>query len=92
MDFVAPTRDLFDRLSAVAPDESGLKAAGIAVIAMDTGRVLMQQRALNPLTCPCGMGVTWDEQNGYQHDDGSVSHDGDEFYGQSVSDLLDQGH
>jgi GNAT superfamily N-acetyltransferase len=76
---------------AAIPDETGLKAAGIAVIAMDTGRVLMQQRALNPLMCPCGMGVTWDDMNGYQHDDGSVSHDG-EFYGQSVSDLLDQGH
>lgn len=79
------------RLNSVVPDESGLKAAGIAVIALDTGRVLMQQRALNPLHCPCGLGVTWDEQNGYQHDDGSVNHDG-EFYGQSVSDLLDQGH
>jgi len=79
------------RLNAVAPDESGLKAAGIAVIALDTGRVLMQQRALNPLHCPCGLGVTWDEQNGYQHDDGSVDHDG-EYHGQSVSDLLDQGH
>ncbi|HEY6021166.1 MAG TPA: NUDIX hydrolase, partial [Candidatus Paceibacterota bacterium] len=77
--------------AAAIPDESTLKAAGIAVIAMDTGRVLMQQRALNPIMCPCGMGVTWDEMNGYQHDDGSVSHDG-EFYGQSVSDLLDQGH
>jgi hypothetical protein len=79
------------RLNAVSPDESGLKAAGIAVIALDTGRVLMQQRALNPLHCPCGLGVTWDEQNGYQHDDGSVDHDG-EYHGQSVSDLLDQGH
>lgn len=80
------------RPKTAAPDESGLKAAGIAVIAMDTGRVLMQQRALNPMMCPCGQGVTWDESNGYQHDDGSVSHDNDEFYGQSVSDLLDQGH
>jgi len=79
------------KTSAAIPDESGLKAAGIAVIAMDTGRVLMQQRALNPLLCPCGLGVTWDESNGYQHEDGSVSHD-NEFYGQSVSDLLDQGH
>ena len=79
----------FMKLNAV--DESGLKAAGIAVIALDTGRVLMQQRALNPLHCPCGLGVTWDEMNGYQHDDGSVSHDG-EYHGQSVSDLLDQGH
>lgn len=87
--YLAKRPELRGRTAAV--DESGLKAAGIAVIAMDTGRVLMQQRALNPLMCPCGQGVTWDEQNGYQHDDGSVSHDG-EFYGSTVSDLLDQGH
>jgi 8-oxo-dGTP pyrophosphatase MutT (NUDIX family) len=77
------------RLSSAPADESGIKAAGIAVIAMDTGRVLMQQRALNPLTCPCGLGVTWDESNGYQHDDGSVSHDDSDL---SVSEMLDQGH
>lgn len=77
------------KLNSTIPDETGLKAAGIAVIAMDTGRVLMQQRALNPLHCPCGMGVTWDEMNGYQHSDGSVSHDDTDM---SVSEMLDQGH
>lgn len=84
-------RQAMSHTAASDNPEAGLKAAGIAVIAMDTGRVLMLQRALNPLTCPCGQGVTWDEQNGYQHDDGSVDHD-DEYAGQSVSDLLDQGH
>jgi len=84
--------DPFLAKAAAIADESGLKAAGIAVIAMDTGRVLMQQRALNPLHCPCGEPVTWDESNGYQHEDGTVDHEHDEFYGQTVTDLLDQGH
>lgn len=38
-------------------------------------------------TCPCGMAVTHDPIDGWQHDDGSVSHDG-EHYGKSVSDLM----
>lgn len=84
--------DPMRRLNSAIPNETDFKAAGIAVIAMDTGRVLMQQRSLNPILCPCGRGVTWDEQNGWQHDDGSVDHEEDEFYGQTPSDLLDQGH
>lgn len=35
-------------------------------------------------TCPCGTPVVYDEMNGWQHADGSVSHDD----GQSVSDKM----
>jgi ADP-ribose pyrophosphatase YjhB (NUDIX family) len=35
-------------------------------------------------TCPCGTPVVYDEMNGWQHDDGSVSHDD----GDSVSDKM----
>lgn len=66
-------------------------AAGLAVVAADTGRVLMLQRAPNPAVCPCGMPVEWDDLDGYQHTDGSVSHDGDQ-YGKSVSDLVGTEH
>ena len=37
--------------------------------------------------CPCGLPVTWDDTDGYQHADGSVSHDG-KFHGRSVSNLI----
>lgn len=37
--------------------------------------------------CPCGMAVEFDPSDGWQHADGSISHDG-EFYGKSVSDLV----
>jgi GNAT superfamily N-acetyltransferase/mRNA-degrading endonuclease YafQ of YafQ-DinJ toxin-antitoxin module len=39
--------------------------------------------------CPCGMPVAYDVSNGWQHADGSISHD-DEFYGKSVSDLMEE--
>lgn len=64
--------------------KSGPVAAGLAVRADDTGRVLMLQRASNPSVCTCGVPVAWDEQDGYQHKDGSVSHDD----GTSVSDRV----
>jgi hypothetical protein len=35
-------------------------------------------------TCPCGTSVIYDEMNGWQHGDGSVSHDD----GESVSDKM----
>jgi 8-oxo-dGTP pyrophosphatase MutT (NUDIX family) len=35
-------------------------------------------------TCPCGTPVVYDEMNGWQHDDGSISHDD----GESVSDKM----
>lgn len=35
-------------------------------------------------TCPCGTPVVYDEANGWQHADGSVSHDD----GESVSDKM----
>jgi hypothetical protein len=38
-------------------------------------------------TCPCGTPVVHDPVDGWQHADGSVSHDG-EHYGRSVSDLM----
>jgi 8-oxo-dGTP pyrophosphatase MutT (NUDIX family) len=38
-------------------------------------------------TCPCGTPVVFDEIDGWQHADGSISHDG-EFADQSVSDLM----
>lgn len=38
--------------------------------------------------CPCGVPVEYDPQDGWQHADGSISHDG-EFRGKSVSDLVD---
>ena len=37
--------------------------------------------------CPCGTQVTYDQIDGWQHIDGSISHDG-EFYPYSVSDLM----
>lgn len=59
-------------------------AAGLCVVAEDTGRILMLQRALNPVACTCGVPVEWDPSNGYQHSDGSISHDD----GTSVSDRI----
>jgi hypothetical protein len=43
--------------------------------------------------CPCGIPVEYDVQDGWQHADGSISHDG-EFYPHSVSDLMEEhgGH
>lgn len=41
------------------------------------------------LRCPCGMPVEYDPQDGWQHADGSISHDGD-FYPHSVSDLMEE--
>lgn len=43
--------------------------------------------------CPCGIPVEYDLQDGWQHADGSISHDG-EFYPHSVSDLMEEhgGH
>jgi 8-oxo-dGTP pyrophosphatase MutT (NUDIX family) len=38
----------------------------------------------NEATCPCGTPVVFDEMNGWQHADGSISHDD----GQSVSDKM----
>jgi GNAT superfamily N-acetyltransferase len=38
--------------------------------------------------CPCGIPVEYDAQDGWQHADGSISHDGD-LRGKSVSDLVD---
>jgi SPP1 gp7 family putative phage head morphogenesis protein len=60
-------------------------AAGVAVVAGDTGRVLMLQRAANPTHCTCGMPIAWDESNGWQHTDGSISHGDDTT---SVSDRM----
>lgn len=37
--------------------------------------------------CACGMPVEYDSIDGWQHTDGSISHDG-ELYGKSVSDLM----
>lgn len=37
--------------------------------------------------CPCGQPVEYDPLDGWQHADGSVSHDG-RYYGRSVSDLM----
>jgi mRNA-degrading endonuclease YafQ of YafQ-DinJ toxin-antitoxin module len=37
------------------------------------------------------MPVEFDPQDGWQHADGSISHD-DEFYGKSVSDLMEEQH
>lgn len=64
---------------------TGPIAAGIAVRAADTGRVLMLQRAMDPAVCTCGMPVAWDESNGWQHADGSISHEDDDT---SVSDRM----
>jgi ParB-like nuclease domain len=36
-------------------------------------------------TCPCGIPVVYDEMNGWQHADGSISHDD----GESVSEKMD---
>jgi hypothetical protein len=41
--------------------------------------------------CPCGLPVEYDPQDGWQHADGSIGHD-DEFYGKSVSDLMEEQH
>lgn len=43
--------------------------------------------------CPCGIPVEYDPSDGWQHADGSISHDG-EFYPHSVSDLMEEhgGH
>jgi len=38
----------------------------------------------NEATCPCGTPVVYDEMNGWQHADGSISHDD----GESVSDKM----
>jgi 8-oxo-dGTP pyrophosphatase MutT (NUDIX family) len=38
-------------------------------------------------TCPCGTPVAYDEMNGWQHADGSISHDD----GESVSDKMQRG-
>lgn len=63
--------------------------AGLAVRALDTGRVLMLQRALNPRTCPCGMPLAFGMDGGdwWSHADGSISHDVP-FADSSVSDLV----
>lgn len=37
--------------------------------------------------CPCGIPVEYDPQDGWQHADGSISHDGD-LWDKSVSDLM----
>ena len=70
-------------------DLPGVTVAGLAVLAADTGRVLMLQRAMDPRTCPCGMPLAWgmDDGDWWSHADGSVSHDG-QFHGYSVSDLV----
>lgn len=39
--------------------------------------------------CPCGLPVEYDRQDGYQHLDGSISHDGP-LWDKSVSDLMKQ--
>lgn len=41
-------------------------------------------------TCPCGIPVEYDPADGFQHLDGSISHDGD-LAPHSVSDLVDLG-
>lgn len=41
-------------------------------------------------TCPCGRQVAYDPADGFQHLDGSISHDGGLAY-YSVSDLMDMG-
>lgn len=41
-------------------------------------------------TCPCGIPVEYDPADGFQHLDGSISHDGD-LAPYSVSDLVDLG-
>lgn len=53
------------------------------------GRTMASQR----FRCPCGIPVEYDIQDGWQHADGSISHDG-EFYPHSVSDLMEEhgGH
>jgi 8-oxo-dGTP pyrophosphatase MutT (NUDIX family) len=38
--------------------------------------------------CPCGTPAVFDDSDGWQHADGSISHDG-EFYGWSVSGLME---
>lgn len=69
-------------------EKAGVEVAGVAIKAADTGRVLMIQRMSNPTHCPCGQRAAWDEMNGWQHSDGSVSHDD----GKSVSDLMGTEH
>lgn len=67
----------------------GIVAAGLAVRAKSTGRVLMIQRAADPSVCPCGMPLAWglDDGDWWSHSDGSVSHD-KSYGGKSVSDLV----
>lgn len=40
--------------------------------------------------CPCGLPIELDPTDGWQHADGSISHDG-RFHGHSVSDLVRMG-
>lgn len=65
-------------------------AACLVVRAVNTGRVLMLQRALGPTNCPCGMPLAWGLDGGdwWSHADGSISHDD----GRSVSDLVGTEH
>lgn len=76
----------YDRVKALNKGE--VVVAGVAIKAADTGRVLMIQRMNNPTHCPCGQRVQWDDMNGWQHRDGSISHDN----GKSVSDLMGTEH
>ena len=50
-------------------------------------------KAQERFRCPCGIPVEYDPSDGWQHADGSISHDG-EFYPHSVSDLMEEhgGH
>lgn len=48
---------------------------------------MTRRGAQEPRHCPCGMPVEFDPSDGWQHADGSISHDG-EFYPHSVSDLM----
>ncbi len=43
-----------------------------------------RNRVKAAMTCPCGLGIEFDQDNGYQHTDGSISHDD----GMSVSEKL----
>jgi hypothetical protein len=45
--------------------------------------------AQEQLRCPCGLPVEFDPQNGWEHADGSISHDG-EYSDKSVSDLMEE--
>jgi len=81
--------DVCDRWEGRTATKGACVAAGLAVRAADTGRVLMLQRAVGPTHCPCGLPLAWGLDSGdwWSHADGSISHDvpyGD----QSVSDLV----